>query len=91
MDAKHCDTHAPSGHSPNSGSTSRDLCNQPHDAQEQDICNTYGDGSHTLMARVVLGKHSVIGTRSCALVAFTDMTCQDDGSIVRVLRRDENA
>lgn len=33
--------HAPNGRSPNSGSTSRDLCNQSLDDQEQDICNTY--------------------------------------------------
>ena len=43
-------------------------------ALKQDICHTYGDGSHTFKARVVLGKHSIIGTQSCALVAFTDMT-----------------
>ncbi|THY07610.1 hypothetical protein D6D01_09751 [Aureobasidium pullulans] len=53
-------------------------------------CHTYDDGFHTLKARVVLGKDSHILTQSCALVAFTDMACQDDGLIVQMLRRNED-
>ncbi|TIA42637.1 hypothetical protein D6C78_00951 [Aureobasidium pullulans] len=58
---------------------------------KHNVCHTYDDGFHTLKARVVLGKDSTIAAKDCALVAFTDMTCQDDGLIVQMLSHDEDA
>ncbi|CAD0041362.1 unnamed protein product [Aureobasidium pullulans] len=62
-----------------------------HDRIYHNVCHTYDDGFHTLKARVVLGKDSTIAAKDCALVAFTDMTCQDDGLIVQMLSHDEDA